>query len=157
GPVAALGPPAAAGPVAPGHADAPGSLTGPGLAASSAAARPMKGQGTGSFTDAPRGLLATGTPTHPGNFTHHRTLIPTPTPAPAVFLISGRTTYEAANGDKLCADLSGTLNVLTGVAIGTDTWVGSDSTGRFAGASGSVNVTAQLLPDGSFTFTLDGD
>src|SRR5262245_59131267 len=70
GPVAALGPPAAAGPVAPGHADAPGSLTGPGLAASSAAARPMKGQGTGSFTDAQGGFLATGTATHLGNFTH---------------------------------------------------------------------------------------
>jgi hypothetical protein len=154
-PVAVLSAPSGPGSVtAAGLVDDPGSPAGRGLAASSTPSRPLKGHGSGSFTDANGGFFAQGTATHLGNFTHYGALVRTPTDNPAVFLISGRTTYEAANGDKLYAVLSGTLNVQTGVATGTDTWHGG--TGRFAGARGSVSLTAQLLPDGSFTFTLDG-
>jgi hypothetical protein len=92
---------------------------------------------------------------HLGHFTHHGTLILTPTDDPAVFTVTGRTTFEAANGDLLYADLAGTLNVVTGVATGTDTWVGG--TGRFAEASGSADLQAQLFPDGTLTFSLKGD
>jgi hypothetical protein len=114
----------------------------------------MKGHGSGSFTDAAGGFFATGTATHLGAFTHYGTILLTPTADPAVFKMSGRTTYKAANGDKLYAILDGTLNMATGVATGTDVWDGG--TGRFAHARGIVDLTAQLLPDGSFTFTLKG-
>jgi hypothetical protein len=117
--------------------------------------RPLTGQGSGAFTDAAGGFFATGTMSHLGLFTHYGTLVLTPTADPAVFTVTGRLTYEAANGDKLYADLAGTLNVLTGVATGTDTWVGG--TGRFADASGSATVQAQLYPDGTLTFSLEGD
>jgi len=116
--------------------------------------RPLTGQGAGGFTDAAGGFFATGKMSHLGLFTHYGTLALTPTDDPAVFTVTSRTTFEAANGDLLYADLVGTLNVLTGVATGTDTWVGG--TGRFADASGSATVQAQLYPDGTLTFTLEG-
>ena len=122
---------------------------------SSIQSRPLEGNGAGAFTDAAGGFFASGTMSHLGQFTHYGTLILTPTDDPAVFTVTGRTTFEAANGDLLYADLAGTLNVLTGVATGTDTWVGG--TGRFAEATGSAELAAQLFPDGSLTFTLEGD
>jgi polyvinyl alcohol dehydrogenase (cytochrome) len=115
---------------------------------------PFDGVGAGQFVDANGGFLAQGVATHLGAFSHYGALVLTPTDDPAVFTISGTTTYEAANGDRLYASLSGTLNVQTGVGSGTDTWVGG--TGRFADARGSAILTAQLNPDGTFTFTLDG-
>ena len=52
-----------------------------------------------------------------GAFTHYGALVLTPTADPAVFTISGHTTYVAANGDKLFASLEGTLNLATGAEL----------------------------------------
>jgi hypothetical protein len=120
-----------------------------------APSRPFSAHGSGAFTNAAGGFLATGTATHLGAFTHYGTLVLTQTNDPTIFTISVRVTYEAANGDKLFADLYATLNAQTGAANGTDTWAGG--TGRFAQASGTANVTAQLFPDGSFTFDIKGN
>jgi hypothetical protein len=126
---------------------------------SAAPSRPFTGHGSGRFTDANGGFVASGIATHLGAFTHYGTLILTPTADPtddpALFTVSGRTTYVAANGDELYAIIDATLNVLTGVAVGTDTWDGG--TGRFSDASGTVDITAQLSPDGSFTFNFTGN
>jgi polyvinyl alcohol dehydrogenase (cytochrome) len=129
----------------------PGAIVALGLPGTS---RPMTGHGSGNFTDLSGGFFATGNATHLGAFTHYGTLVMTPTDDPAIIRISGRTTYEAANGDRLYAVLDGTLNLETGVATGTDTWDGG--TGRFANASGTVDLTAQLA-GASFTFELVGD
>jgi polyvinyl alcohol dehydrogenase (cytochrome) len=126
-----------------------------GSASLPAASRPFQGSGSGSFVNAEGGFLAQGIATHLGFFTHSGTLLLTPTDNPSVFSISGRTVYIAANGDRLYAIISGTLNVQTGVGSGTDTWDGG--TGRFADATGSVAISAQLSPDGSFVFTLVGN
>ncbi len=139
----------------PGHAG-PHALT----ASSVNPARPFLGHGTGGFTDAAGSFFATGTATYLGAFTHYGTLVLVPTPDPnddpALYSVTGlHTVYEAANHDQLYANFDGTLNVLTGVGSGTDTWVGG--TGRFAHASGSEYVEFQLLPDGSVTFTLVGE
>jgi hypothetical protein len=115
---------------------------------------PYTGHGSGRFTDASGGFFATGIATHLGAFTHYGTLVLTPTDDPFIIAVSGRTVYQAANGDLLYAVTDGTLNVLTGVVTGTDTWDGG--TGRFAHASGVVDLSAQLLPDGSVTFSLRG-
>jgi hypothetical protein len=123
---------------------------------SAAVSLPMHGHGTGTLSPT-FDFTASGTATHLGAFTHYGTLTLTPTLDPNVFQVSGITTYEAANGDKLKASLSGTLDLSTGVATGTDTWLGDCSTGRFANATGSAEVTAQLLGGGAFEFTLDGD
>jgi hypothetical protein len=116
---------------------------------------PFTGHGSGGFTNASGGFFATGIATHLGAFTHYGTLVLTPTTDPFVFAVSGRTVYQAANGDLLYAVTAGTLNVLTGVATGTDTWDGG--TGRFTDASGVVDLSAQLFPDGSLTFSLLGN
>jgi hypothetical protein len=115
---------------------------------------PFRGHGSGGFTDASGGFFATGIATHLGAFTHYGMLVLTPTADPLVFAVSGRTVYQAANGDLLYAVTDATLNVLTGVVTGTDTWDGG--AGRFADASGVVDLSAQLLPDGSVTFSLLG-
>jgi polyvinyl alcohol dehydrogenase (cytochrome) len=137
----------------------PGSIVAVGLSDargnSTRAARPMTGTGAGSFTSPSFDFVASGIATHLGAFSHYGAIVLTPTADPSIFLISGTTTYRAANGDLLYANLSGTLNVATGAGTGTDTWIGG--TGRFANASGTVDLTAQLLLDGSFVFSLDGD
>lgn len=115
---------------------------------------PFTGHGSGGFTDAGGGFFATGIATHLGAFTHYGTLVLTPTDDPFVFAVSGQTVYQAANGDALYAVTDATLNVLTGVVAGTDTWNGG--TGRFADASGVVDLSGELLPDGSVTFGLRG-
>jgi polyvinyl alcohol dehydrogenase (cytochrome) len=115
---------------------------------------PFVGRGSGQFVDANGGFVAHGVATHLGAFTHFGTLAFAPTDDPAVFTISGTTVYEAANGDRLYASLTGTLNVQTGVGSGTDTWVGG--TGRFADAHGTADLTAEVFPNGSFVFMLDG-
>lgn len=130
---------------------------------SSHKARPFKGTGSGQLDPAAGTFFATGTATHLGAFTHYQregttlVLAPTedPTDDPFNFRISGQVTYKAANGHELYATLDATVNLLTGVGSGTDTWKGG--TGRFAGASGSAQISVQLLPDFSFTFTLQGD
>jgi outer membrane protein assembly factor BamB len=118
-------------------------------------ARPLKGHGSGRFVDAAGGFVAEGAATHPGAFTHHGTLLLAPTDDPEIFAISDTTVYLAANGDRLSADLTGTLNVRTGFTRGTDARVGGP--GRFADVRGTADVTAQLLPDGTFTFSVTGE
>jgi polyvinyl alcohol dehydrogenase (cytochrome) len=118
-------------------------------------ARPLTGQGSGNFTDAAGDFVASGIAMHLGAFTHTGTLTFTPTADPNVVAIGGTSVYIAANGDRLYASLSGTLNLATGVASGTDTWTGG--TGRFAHAHGSASLSGQVFPDGSFVFTLAGD
>jgi polyvinyl alcohol dehydrogenase (cytochrome) len=124
----------------------------------SAASIPFKGRGSGAFTDAVGGFFSTGIAAHLGAFTHYGTLVLMPTADPnddpALFSVSGRTVYVAANGDLLYANLDATLNVLTGAGSGTDTWDGG--TGRFANAGGTVELFVQLFADGSFKFTLEG-
>ncbi|MCI0458747.1 MAG: PQQ-binding-like beta-propeller repeat protein [Gemmataceae bacterium] len=131
----------------------PGSIVALGLPA--APSRPMSGNGSGTLNPFTGAFTATGNATHLGAFTHYGTILLTPTTDPNIFLISGRTTYEADNGDKLYAILSGTLNLATGVATGFDIWDGG--TGRFANARGTVQLTAQLLEGGAFTFELVGN
>jgi hypothetical protein len=123
-------------------------------AQSAAPSRPISGHGAGNFTSANFDFFATGIALHLGAFTHYGTLVLTPTDDPAVFRITGHTTYEAANGDKLFASLEGTLNLATGVGTGVDTWEGG--TGRFANATGTADLVATLLPGGAFEFTLKG-
>lgn len=121
---------------------------------SASPSRTMQGNGTGRFTSANNDFVAAGFATHLGAFTHYGAVTMTPTLDPNVVLISGQTTFVAANGDKLYAQLQGTLNLQTRRGIGTDTWIGG--TGRFANVTGIVGLTAQIFADGSFEFELDG-
>lgn len=126
-------------------------------------ARPFRGSGSGQLGPAAGTFFATGTATHLGAFTHYQregttlTIVPTedPNDDPLNMRISGQVTYEAANGHKLYAKLEATVNLGTGVGSGTDTWDGG--TGRFAGATGSAQITVQLAQDFSFTFKLKGE
>jgi polyvinyl alcohol dehydrogenase (cytochrome) len=139
-----------------GYHPGPGTITALGLDAGhgNSSARPFAASGAGNF-QAGGAFTATGVATHLGAFTHTGTLTFTPTADPNVLVIGGSSVYIAANGARLYASLTGTLNLATGVGIGTDTWTGG--TGRFAHAHGTASLTAQMLPDGSFVFTLTGD
>jgi hypothetical protein len=77
-----------------------------------------------------------------------------PSSDPAVLRIDGWAIYTAANGDLLFEVISGRLNLLTGGIVATVTYIGG--TGRFANASGTGTLSAQVLPDRSIEFVVDG-
>lgn len=122
-------------------------------AAAPAQERPHALSGAGHFTS-PTDFVSAGIATHLGLFDEAGRAVLTPTDDPAVFRIDGASTLTAADGDQVYEVLSGRLNVLTGAATGTITYVGG--TGRFADASGSAALSLQLLPDGSFEYAGEG-
>jgi hypothetical protein len=125
------------------------------LAAAGAPAqdRPHTLSGTGHFTS-PTDFVSEGIATHLGTFDETGSAVLTPTDDPAVLQVDGSSTLTAANGDQVREVISGRLNVLTGAATGTITYVGG--TGRFANASGTVALSLQFLPDGSFKYSGEG-
>ena len=116
--------------------------------------RPHISQGTAQFIDANGNFIGTGTATHLGAYTEAGTIQLTPTGDATVFHVDARSTYTAANGDKLCAVFSGQLNAVTGVITATVTYVGG--TGRFADASGTGVASGQLLPGGTIAAAVKG-
>jgi len=99
-------------------------------------------------------LTASGTATHLGMWTAVGAVQFAPDPSdPTKAIVTGGSTFTAANGDKLETVIAnGTLDATTGVGIGVVRFVGG--TGRFAAASGSANiVVTQNLATGAFELT----
>jgi hypothetical protein len=115
--------------------------------------RPHNSHGTAHFTSA-NTFAGTGLATHLGRYDETGTITLTPTSDPAVFDAAATSTYTAANGDQLTATYTGQLNAATGVITATGTYTGG--TGRFANATGSSTLSAQLLPDGSLDVSVKG-
>ena len=59
-----------------------------------------------------------------------------------------------ANGDQLYTNFSGEFDLLTGTVSVTITYVGGS--GRFAGASGTAELSGELFDDGSFHVVVQG-
>src|ERR1051325_4888067 len=79
----------------------------------------------------------TGTATHLGSITVHRTLSLSPsTDGSGLVDIEGEATLVAANGDELFTGLEGSLNPQTGHAVIVYQWEGG--TGRFQNATGTT-------------------
>jgi hypothetical protein len=116
--------------------------------------RPHKWSGTGRFVSA-TDFVAKGYATHLGNYDEAGSITSiTPTDVPGVFAIEGWAIHTASNGDQLREVFAGRLNFLTGSVTVAIRFVGG--TGRFADASGSGTVSAQILPDGSIDVAGEG-
>lgn len=106
---------------------------------------PFKGSLAGTATITPLGgpivaveIDATGTATHLGKFT----LAAPHTVDQSTLTAVGTYTLTAANGDTITADLAGTARMVEppNVIAITETATVTGGTGRFAGATGSIQV-----------------
>jgi hypothetical protein len=95
-----------------------------------------------------------GTATHLGKYTEIGNVTFTPTATPGIFAVDGWSHYTAANGDRLFAVVSGTVDFGTGAITATATYVGG--TGRFVNATGSSLLVGQMLGGGALTVRADG-
>ena len=124
------------------------------LAASAEATqRPYVSRGTAQFVNA-NDFVGSGLASYLGLYDETGRAQFSPTADPAVFQVNASSTYTAANGDKLYAVFSGHLNNQTGAVTATVTYVGG--TGRFANASGTAILSAQLFPGGSVQASIKG-
>jgi len=101
----------------------------------------------------------TGTATHLGKISVHRTFILTPTSVANELNLEGHATLTAANGDKLETGLEGILTVdpstNTGHAVLTYQWEGG--TGRFENATGTTIWHVDVnLSDNTYDVVADG-
>jgi len=117
------------------------------------AARPHNSRGSAQFVNA-NDFVGEGNATHLGRYDEVGRVQLSPTPDPTVFLVDAWATYTAADGDELHAVMTGTLDGDTGAITATVTYVGG--TGRFASATGTATLAAQLFPDGSIEVTVEG-
>lgn len=118
-----------------------------------AAVRPHLSSGTAQFTS-PTTFIGAGHATYLGAYTEAGTVAFAPTSNPEVLQVTGSADYTAANGDVLHANISGELNIVTGVITATLTYDGDS--GRFANATGTANLVGQLGPGGSITVSVSG-
>src|SRR5205823_14128678 len=118
-----------------------------------AVAHPHVSRGAAHFINA-NDFVGAGTATHLGRYNEVGTVQFLPTADPTVLQLDASSTYTAANGDQLYAVFTGHLNGVTGVITATVTYVGG--TGRFANASGTATLSAQLLPGGSLEVAVKG-
>ena len=121
----------------------------------SAQARAYHAHGAAQFAPNQSDFTGSGNATHLGRYTEvgHVTFAGTSTPG--VLAVSGWAHYTAANGDVLCAAISGTVVQGTGAINATATYVGG--TGNFANASGSSTLTGQMLGGGALTISAVGN
>lgn len=132
-----------------------------GSAASHSQDRPFHLKESGSAVINSDGTIngsASGKATHLGNFTLHDTSTIVGlevTPEGVILQIVGQAELEAANGDKLYASLSGTVNFTTGKGTLTFEWTGG--TNRFAQATGTTNWQITLnVADLTYSAVADG-
>ena len=115
--------------------------------------RPHVSHGTAQFVNA-NDFVGAGKATHLGHYNEVGSAQFSPTADPTVFRVDGWSIYTAANGDQLYAVFTGHLDGLTGTITAMVTYVGG--TGRFADATGSASLAAQILPGGSIEVAIKG-
>ncbi|MFP4411240.1 hypothetical protein [Coleofasciculus sp.] len=102
-------------------------------------------------------LNASGTATHLGKWTQIGNLVFTfDQSKPDIIFASGDTTFTAANGDTLEAEIKNSeLDTTTGISTGQFVFIGG--TGRFQQAQGSADFTVtQDLNSGTFDVVAQG-
>ena len=122
-------------------------------AAAPAEARPLRGSGTGQFVS-PNDFVNVGEGTYLGRFYEVGTAEFGATADPTVLSIEGNSVLTGANGDQLYTSFSGEVDLLTSTVSVTITYVGGS--GRFAGASGTAELSGELFADGSFHVVVQG-
>src|SRR5262249_15662043 len=96
-----------------------------------------------------------GNATHWGRFTNAGNVQFTPIPGSPLLQVNGGSVYVAANGDRINAIISGTLDLQTGITVGPVNWAGGPR--RFANAPGPEGVRAQGFPVRWFVAELNGN
>jgi hypothetical protein len=115
----------------------------------------LKEHGTATFNaDGTITSDGTGTATHLGRFTLHRTATLTPSPDGSDAIVNGEATITAANGDLLKASITGTFNPATGNGVLIYEWKGG--TGRFQNATGTTVWLVELYPDLTYDVVANG-
>jgi hypothetical protein len=126
-------------------------------------ARPFHLEESGAAVFNPDGTIsgsASGQATHLGRFTLHDTATIVGVEETSDGLIlhlvgeAERVELVAANGDKLYASFTGSVNLTTGSGTLTFEWAGGD--GRFADATGTTLWQFTVNPDLSYTAVADG-
>ena len=95
----------------------------------------------------------TGTATHLGTITVHRTATLTATATPGVFDFNGQATLTASTGEVLTSTITGTLNAAIGHADLVYEWTGG--TGRFENATGTTFWSVDVA-DGEYDVVATG-
>ena len=136
-----------------------GHLPPAGVSPAAAVERPMALTGSGNATLNPDGsggtTIASGTATHLGKWTEEGVLTFTATSDPNLILANGEGTFTATDGDQLFTTITdAVLDLTTGIATGAFVFVGG--TGRFEGASGSIDFVVNQDPAGPFDVTAVG-
>ncbi len=119
----------------------------------SAAWRPYLAHGTAQFVS-PTDFIGQGDATHLNHYTEAGSVAFAPTSNPDVLRVTGTTSYTATNGDRLDAQVYGTLNTATGAVRATLIYVGG--TGRFDHAWGVSRLSGQMGPNNSMAVTVIG-
>ncbi len=119
----------------------------------SAAVRFYQANGTAQFVS-PTDFIGSGLSTVLGQYTEAGSVAFTPTDDPAVLRVTGTTSYTASNGDRLDAQVRGTLNIETGAVRAMIFYVGG--TGQFDDARGVSRLNGQMYPDHSIVVTVVG-
>ena len=120
-----------------------------------AQSRPHLANGVAQFAPNLSDFTGSGQATHLGNYTEIGHVTFTATGTPGIQTASGWAHYTAANGDRLCAVITGTVDFGTGAITATATYIGG--TGRFANASGSSLLIGQLIGGGALTIRAVGN
>jgi hypothetical protein len=110
-------------------------------------------RGTAQFTG-PNTFVGAGTATHLARYAEAGSVQFSATADPTVLHLEASATYTADNGDELYATFTGQLNGVTGTITATVTYVGG--TGRFANASGTAALSAQIVGGGSLEVSVKG-
>jgi hypothetical protein len=121
--------------------------------------RPHKFRGAGQLNFATLQVVGSGIATHLGDYRERAAItvfVPLPGGQPWEFFISGWSIFTGDEGDELHETFSGVLNMATGAATATVTYV-PEGTGRFANATGTATLQLQMdLSNGTFRYTGEG-
>jgi hypothetical protein len=97
--------------------------------------------------------IGTGTATHLGAISVHRTATLTATSTPGIFDFNGEAVLTAASGEILTTTITGTLNAVIGHADLVYEWTGG--TGRFEHATGTTFWSVDVA-DGEYDVVANG-
>lgn len=120
--------------------------------------RAFKARANGEFVIHDGGLTVTieetGFATHLGGYEADGVFVFAGVNADGTFHFITSVTYRAANGDILETTGTADINLLTGITVGEDTFVGG--TGRFADATGTIRFVSIATGPTSYHSTLTG-
>jgi hypothetical protein len=128
------------------------------VSATAAEERPFGARANGEFVILDGGLTVTieeiGFATHLGRYQAEGVFTFAGVNSDGTFHFTTSVTYTAANGDTLSTTGIADVDLLTGITVGQDTFVGG--TGRFADATGSISFVSIATGPTTYHSTITG-